>query len=84
MDLQLSPNPVQQGQPVTLTLATTELLEGQLAVYNIAGKMCSEQMIQLPVGEHNVSVETATLTAGHYMAKVQTKWGILTRRFVVD
>ncbi len=84
VEVELSPNPVLKGQPVTLTLATTELLEGQLAVYDIAGKLCTEQILQLPAGEHNVSVETATLTAGHYMAKVQTKWGILTRRFVVD
>ena len=66
--------------PITRLCLQPEVLGGQLAVCDLAGR---ELMVR-PVEDTAMEVDLATLPSGTYLVKLTTSRGVTTRRLLVE
>jgi hypothetical protein len=79
----LSPNPVQQGQPVSMTVNAVVSTLAQLMVTDATGRVCQQAEIQIQVGENQYPVATQGMASGLYFVSVRHPKGIVTRRLAI-
>ena len=80
----VNPNPVHPNQALTMTINATSTFEGQITMFDIAGKAIRDfGQYEFSVGENTEKLSLDGLSAGVYLISVQTDSGLMTQRVVV-
>lgn len=81
--VEVSPNPVQQGQPVSMTMNAVVPALAQMIVTDAAGRICQQTEIRIEAGENQYAVATQNMVSGVYFVSVRHPQGIVTRRLII-
>ncbi len=82
---QLSPNPVQPGKPVTLSLQTSKEMEAQLEILNLTGQVVKNiGKRHFSAGMQQVTLSTEALPAGLYLVSLRTATGRSVKKMILQ
>lgn len=80
----ISPNPVVGGQSMQLTVETTRALDARFDLLNLNGQRLESAAQLLTQGRNVFEWNTAELTPGVYIIRMETEEGVSSKRFVVQ
>ena len=82
-DVQLSPNPVEQGGKMFLSLQSDHSFEARLELWSLRGERLWVRDEKFSLGANVLSLPTEDLAAGLYLAVIQSDEGLISKKFVV-
>ncbi len=81
---EIIPNIVNNRDQILLNINSTESINVDVQVLDIAGKVISSNSNNLFTGENNIDLSVSGLNSGVYFVKLQSETGIVTKRFIVQ
>jgi hypothetical protein len=82
-DIHLAPNPTSGGNPVVLSVNSSESLDILMTIHDTAGRLCVQQNSTMYAGDNRLEVPTSDMQPGLYFVSIQTKYGTLVKRMVI-
>lgn len=77
------PNPSTDNTVPVLTLHLTESLKGEIRIMDGAGRILSQQVAELTIGQNNIALDADRLPAGMYFVVMTTPKGNLVERMMI-
>ena len=77
------PTIIENGQNLTIEIATRKSFDAQLRIFNIAGQRVLAQPFNVNVGENREIITLPNLTGGTYIVQIQTEEGMINEKIVV-
>jgi hypothetical protein len=81
--IELSPNPVMQGQAAKLLLTADDNMDAVLTLTDASGRQCYRRSVRLSFGENLLDVPTNDFHSGIYVVTLQNEKGVIIRRLAV-
>lgn len=83
VDFEISPNPV--NEKLFVELNSQKVIDGNLSVRDIEGKLISEQQLNIQIGKSKIEISTRELHYGVYLLQIADNEGrISTKKFVKE
>lgn len=80
----VSPNPVNSNQPVTVALNSTKSMAGQLSLYNVAGQRIHSEAIQVAASNNTFNLDVKDLAAGLYVVHLEFAEGAVQQKLIIQ
>ncbi len=81
---EVSPNPVNNNQPVTVYLNSKKAMDGQLSLYNIAGQRIHSEAVQVTASDNTFNLDVQGLAAGLYVVHLEFADGAVQQKLIVQ
>ena len=83
-EIHIYPSSLQSGTPLTLSLAITKPIAGQISLIDLSGKKLYTQPIKYTTGTHELQINTKGLAAGLYLVGLETQKGRFFKKIIVQ
>lgn len=81
---EIIPNLVNNQSDILLSINSTESIDIDVQVVDISGKLISNTSNNLISGQNNIDLSVSDLSSGVYFVKLQSKTGLITKRFIIQ
>jgi hypothetical protein len=81
--IELMPNPTHSGQSVNLLIQTDKAFEAGISIYDISGRLISNEQTTISTGTTVHPIKTIGLSAGIYMVAVNSQNGLIHKKLVI-
>jgi len=81
---EVSPNPVNNNQAITVYLNSKKAMDGQLSLYNVAGQRIHSEAVQVAASDNTFSLDAQGLAAGLYVVHLEFADGAVQQKLIVQ
>lgn len=83
-EFKVMPNPLAQGQYMTVKFEATEFIDGELTVVDLTGQEISVQKVNINPGTNRFEFDTSGMTQGMYIVQLNTAKGSIQQKAVIQ
>jgi hypothetical protein len=83
-NIQLSPNPINRGEKMMLNISSEKKQEFLFNVYDISGRLISDEWLEINPGVNQSSVDVSMLESGLYFARISDGNKLKSIKFLVN
>ena len=80
----VSPNPVQYGEPILVTLSTLTSFDAKLEVVDMTGRVVFHEQLKIAGGQTALSIETGALQTGMYFIRLESASGVNSTKVIIQ
>jgi len=81
---EVSPNPVNSNQPITIALNSSKSMAGQLDLYSVSGQRIHSEAIRVAAADNTFNLDVQGLAAGLYVVHLQFADGAVQQKLIIQ
>jgi len=78
------PNPVNNKESITVSLNSTNAMDGQLSLYNVSGQQIHNEAIQVIASDNTFNLDVKGLAAGLYVVHLEFAEGTVQQKLIIQ